>query len=466
MSQPDGNGRLGGAFLVLVPGACLGAVLVGDLRSAPAVAFVLLGAAVIGALGAARWANALPAAAILAAALCARLIAATGTPSLSDDEHRYVHEGRAQRIGLATPYRVPPAALKPPDDDGTSARVNHPDIPAAYPPGTELYFLGTVALGDAIGAPRLPMRAGLLAADVAVLLWLFRLRRRHPAAYLWYGLHPLPILEIALSRHVDALGALFVFAAVVLAARPALAGTLVGLAMHVKPIGALAILGVARGQRRHAALAAAAVAVAVALPHLAAGSPLSAGLVEYATRWRASPLVYAALEAPLRPTFDARARAGVYTHAHISVRPPAFVLEEAGVVFVAIGSDVPLGRKVLIDAGLCARLLAGALLVLAVLAIARLATSAATRTAGALSAFALLTPTLHPWYLLWLVPLAALTGSRALWTLSALAPLLYEPVFRVAAGHPWEDAAWPRITILGATAVAAWLDWRERVTRS
>ena len=50
----------------------------------------------------------------------------------------------------------------------------------------------------------------------------------------------------------------------------------------------------------------------------------------------------------------------------------------------------------------------------------------------AIGAFVLLTPALHPWYVLWLLPLVAVGGSWAWMVLAVLAPLGYRPLDGVA----------------------------------
>src|SRR5688500_17763910 len=123
----------------------------GDLRAHPGLAVAAFFLGVLGAWLVVRAARAAIPRALLLALVGLRAVALFAGPSLSDDQFRYVHEGRAQRAGLAVPYETPPAAVEPPPrpDDGTSARVNHPDVPAAYPPGSELVLFATVAVGDA-----------------------------------------------------------------------------------------------------------------------------------------------------------------------------------------------------------------------------------------------------------------------------------------------------------------------------
>jgi hypothetical protein len=68
-----------------------------------------------------------------------------------------------------------------------------------------------------------------------------------------------------------------------------------------------------------------------------------------------------------------------------------------------------------------------------------------------LGAFLLLTPTLHPWYVLWMVPLVAAGASRAWLVLAALAPLGYEPLSRWLASGVWQDPVWTRALEHGLT---------------
>lgn len=461
----------------------------GDVRAHPALAAAAFALAIVGAVLLVRAARAAVPRVLLLALLglrAAALLAGLG-PSLglSDDQFRYVHEGRAQRAGpslsaLAVPYETPPAALVPPPapDDGTSARVNHPDVPAAYPPGSELVLLATVAIGDAIGRPMAPLRAALIACDLFVLVALYRRRRalahsRTGAdAFVYYGAHPLPLLEIVIGAHLDGLGIAALLAGV-LASQPALRGALIGLAAHAKPVAALGLVAIPR-RALLAALLGFSVAVFIpTIPYLLAGAPLTRGFVEYATRWRAAPFVYAALEAPLRPVFERRAAAGTYAHLHVTSH--GVVLEEAGVPLVTIGDREAQGRAVrplLLDAGFFARLLAGALLASILVVIARFGRARREAKVGwALAAFWLLAPTVHPWYLTWLVPFAALSSSRALLFFAGAAPLLYQPVFHAtmagtpgapgAPGTPWSESAWPRVVVIAALLAGAWLDWRD-----
>lgn len=441
----------------------------GDLPGHPSLAVAAFFLAVLGAWLVARAARAAVPRVLLLALVALRAVALVAGPSLSDDQFRYVHEGRAQRLGLAVPYETPPASLAPAPapDDGTSARVNHPDVPAAYPPGSELVLWATVAVGDALGHPMVALRAALVLCDLFVLLVLYRRRARSPHAFAYYGAHPLPLLEIVVGAHLDGLGVAALLGAVI-SSTPALRGALIGLAAHAKPVAAFALVSVPRKALVGALLGFAVAVTVPAIPYLLAGAPLSKGFVEYATRWRAAPFVYEAIEAPLRPLFEKRAAAGRYAHVHVTSK--GAVLEEQGAVLLALGDrDARSVRPILLDAGFFARLLAGALLACALLAIARFGRgSPEARVGWALAAVWLLAPTVHPWYLTWLVPFAAMSSSRALLFFSGAAPLLYQPVFSfharggTEAGAAWSESVWPRVLVLAALLFGVWLDVRAR----
>lgn len=430
--------------------------------AAPTLAAALLaGATAAWAFGASRPAR--RAGAALGVLLALRLLGFAGAPVLSDDIHRYVHEGRASRVDLALPYAVAPSALDPPPppDDGTSALVNHPEIPAAYPPLSQLFFLATVSAGDALSSPRVFLRLGLVLCDALVVVLLFARRRERPRAFLLYGLHPLPLLEVGLGAHLDALGVGLLAAGALLAAAPTwLRGALLGLAAGVKPIALLGLIALPL-RRRALVVGAAGFVLGVllpTLPYLAVDAPLGRGLVEYGTRWEAQPTLYAALDAVLAPPFAAREADGRWAHAH--VHAGGVLVEEAGVPRLALFDARPVDRPLLLDARVFARGVALALLLAALAAVVRLRSPAA-RAAWAFAALWLLAPTMHPWYLLWLLPFAAWVPARGLLAWAAVTPLAYEAAIHFRVTGEWEEAWWPRAVGLLALTLGTALDVRR-----
>jgi hypothetical protein len=449
-----------GAAAVLAGCTLSASLLEGGLLASPRASLALLVVAVAAwAVGARRAAKSVRLLLVVLVGL--RLVALVVPPSLSDDIHRYVHEGRASRLGLAVPYETRPQDITPPPDDGTSARVNHPEVPAAYPPTSQLFLLAAVAAGDAVTLPRGPLRLLLALCDALVVIVLWRRRRDRPRAWLLYGLHPLPLLEACVGSHLDALGAALVVVAVAFSRAPLARGALLGLAVGVKPT---ALLGLIAGPLRRRALVLAFSGVvlgvlAPTLPYLVVDAPLTRGLVEYGTRWEAQPTVYALASAAFTPTFEQREREGTWAHLHRSGR--GLLVEEGGVPRLSLGAPVSVERPLLLDGRLFARGVALALLLAALSVCLRLRDPYA-RVAWAFTALWLIAPTMHPWYLLWSLPFAALANARGVLLWGAAVPLAYEAAMRAAADGVWEESWWPRLVALAALTTGTALDLHAR----
>ena len=347
----------------------------------------------------------------LGAAALARLLFLAAPPALSGDIYRAIWEGRVVAAGH-DPWRSPPDAPELED-----LRARHPEIrerveywklPAIYPPGAQAFAAAVTAVST---SPR-AMKAVLVLAEaalVAALVALLRRRGRDPLLVVAYAWNPLPLVEIAGSGHGDVLGvALAAAALAAIASRPALAGALAALSGTVKFAGFAVLPFLWRrlaDRRRRLALAfAAAVSTAVvAAPFLspaAAPEGLAARLAEfrfslghYLRHWRFNDSLFPAVEAAF----------GAYA------RPAAFALLAA--VFAAL-----LARRPAPPASLAFGLLAGA-------------------------AF-LLTPTAHPWYLLWCLPFLVLHPERrafysAALTLTLTTVLAYYPFWTTPPGEPW-----------------------------
>lgn len=367
-------------------------------------------------------------------------------PHFSDDVWRYLWDGRVQLAGV-NPYAHAPAdPTLEPLHTAWHALINHPEVPTIYPPGAQLLFLGLAALGPSV----LWAKAAWVAADLGVAVVLDRLTRPRlgstgspraapsPALLLWLW-SPLVLVEIAWSAHLEPVGILPMMAAVLVlrarapgnrtpgdghgraaralhavlpkrAIRGVAAGTLLGLAGAIKlaPLAGVPALG-----RRHgrAALAAALlVPLLLAVPYLDAGAAMLDGLRAYGARWRFHPGAFRLLEAVLG-------------------HPGARVAAAVAVVTVALGAAAARWR------------LERALL-------------------WAIGAALLLSPTLHPWYALWILPLAILRRSPAWILLSGLVFLGYAGLDAFRTTGAWPQPAWlsllihgPVLTLLAAEAL-------------
>jgi hypothetical protein len=142
---------------------------------------------------------------ILLIAACARLILLGATPTLSDDIYRYRWDGRVQQAGV-DPYRFPPndarlASLR----DEQFPLINFPHLRTVYPPLTQVAF----RLGASLGGTLIAHKAVFVGAELLTVLSVLLILRRRGRSPLWvaaYAWHPLVILEIAGSGHNDALG--------------------------------------------------------------------------------------------------------------------------------------------------------------------------------------------------------------------------------------------------------------------
>ena len=376
----------------------------------PAVAFLCYGAAGLGATRAGA-SHGAPIALIWAIAVLARLVLLPLPPELSDDIYRYLWDGHVLAQGI-NPYAHPPAhdalaAIRTP----WHGEINHPDVPTIYPPLAQLLFAAVSLSGGAI----LGAKALWLGFDLGCGLLLQRIATRtgrNPAPVLvWYLWSPLLIVETAWSAHFDAVG-LFILAALILAAgdgrgdpgrrgdrgwrRPTAMGALLAAATTVKFAPAAALPALIRRRGRATVVAFAAVCAALYLPFAGVGpAALTEGLRTYARHWSANEGAFALIAALVGDPVRARIAAG------------ALVL---AVVAYVTWRGFPVERALLwiIGAGL------------------------------------LLSPTVHPWYVLWVLPMAALRANHAFLLLGALAFLGYWGLASYEATGVWPQPAWTR----------------------
>ena len=198
------SARLRGILgLLLLTLAFAGLAWIGDLR-AHTYAYLALYAVAAGGYLLALWGQAsLPLPAVIVVALVLRALMFPSQPSLSDDYHRYLWDGRVQQAGM-NPYRYAPDdpaldAVSYPERD----LINHPDVRTIYPPLSEILFLGLTAgkMGSVAG-----LKLVLGAFDLATAVVLARVAGggRRKAALTMYLLHPLVIQEIWGNAHIDA----------------------------------------------------------------------------------------------------------------------------------------------------------------------------------------------------------------------------------------------------------------------
>jgi len=387
---------------------------------------------------------------IVALAIAMRLVALGGDLGLSDDLWRYGWEGGLVLEGKSPYAEAPDSPALASERErwaGLYERMNNKDISAAYPPVTQYFAAAVVAASnwaaseakrdDAAAALRLEraMRFAFSLVDLLVLLPLLGLLRRRglpDGLAITWAWSPLVIWEFGSSAHFDSLGILALLAAVWVLAnacadepeskaqgpqektRSALGGALLSLAFMTKylPLIAAPFL-LLRGKLGATLAAVASFALVTALGFasllwLDGGlHGVLSGLGEYGLRWESWNLVYRWIE----PLFDS------------------------------------LGERTesLSDPRRLGRLTIGAAAGLYVLWLMIRRTEPLRAIFLTLAAFLILTPTLHPWYVTWILPFAAFVPTRTaaawLW-LATVSPLLYWPLTEWQARGEWIEPSW------------------------
>ena len=335
-----------------------------------------------------------------------------------DDIHRYVWDGRLQRLGY-DPYLVIPS-------DPTVKRLhtaetrtmNNPDLPSPYPPGAQLFFRAVTAIQESTFALKVAFVVCELAI-VFVLLDVLRYNRQGAHLVLAYAWSPLLAIEVAGSGHIDIVGALLLLVSSSALGRRwrATAAVAFGLAVAVKllPIILLPIYW-KRIRIRDAALAAAVVGL-LYVPFLHHGRIPIGSLGKYVQNWRFNGPVFAILD---------------------HVAPP--------------------------------QLLAGLAVLVGFVTATWLRTEAPEWSpdifAWPMAASLLFAPAVFPWYLLWLLPFLTSPSTLLLivWTVSII-PVYVQWHLR-ALGRPWGPLPiWVMLLEYGCIAIAAVMVALRRISR-
>jgi hypothetical protein len=328
-------------------------------------------------------------------------------PGSDDDIHRYLWDGRVQRLGY-NPYNVVPAdpalaGLHTPETRG----LNNPEVPSPYPAGAQLFFRAVTAIHESIFA----FKIAFVLCDLAIVFLLLNVLRRSGRGEHWvlaYAWHPLLATNVAGSGHVDILGVLLLLVSATALGRRwrMLAAISFALAVAVKflPI-VLAPLYWRRVRIRDGLLAALVFGV-LYLPFLEHGRMPTGSLSAYVQRFRFNDPLFATLERVLSAQIVAgmAVLAGLVTAGWLRSKPPACCSDE---------------------------------------------------WAWPMAASLACAPVLYPWYLLWLLPFLRSTSTLPLmvWTISIL------PTYIVwhlrSLGLEWKVPGWVLLLEYGSVALAA-----------
>jgi hypothetical protein len=334
-------------------------------------------------------------------------------PGADDDIHRYLWDGRVQRLGY-NPYIVIPsdptmAGLHTPE----TRTLNNPDLPSPYPPGAELFFRDVTAIHESI----FTLKVAFVVCDFAIVLVLLDILRSSRQGMHWvlaYAWNPLLAIEVAGSGHIDIVGALLLLVSFAALGRRwrALAALALGLAVAVKflPIVLLPIYW-RRVRIGDGALAAVVVGLLYLpflnhVPFVNHGQIPIGSLGTYVRSFRFNDPVFATLERVAAPQLAAGLA-----------------------VLVGFLTAIWLRRKCV--------------------------ASSADAFAWPMAASLLCAPVVYPWYLLWLLPFlrSASTLPIIIWTVSII-PTYYVWHLRTL-GRPWMVPGWVMLLEYGPVAMTA-----------
>lgn len=391
-------------------------------------------------------------------ALLLRVPLLFATPHFSDDIWRYLWEGKVLAAGLS-PYAHAPAAFAGSplaSGDPFWPHINYPEISAIYPPLAELLFAGAAALWYS----PLAVKAAMTVFDLGVLALLVSLLRRRGLTPLWalaWAWSPLAGFEVAGSGHLDVVAGFFALLWLhqLDRRREGAASLALGCAIAAKLVPALLIPVALRWHRVRWTVAwAALVPAALYLPfidwqavrHPAPGAPLleRAGLAdvtralrEYGDRWRHNESLFLfAYEGVI-------GLARVVSPAGAMPAPASGPLARAaGHARAADRGEV--GRRDNLPALRLAKAVCAAAYLVSLGAVLWRAQTASGAALGALGLWILLSPVVHPWYLLLVLPLAILERRPSWLALSALALLTYVNVELFRRTGLWREStsAW------------------------
>lgn len=374
---------------------------------------------------------------ILGVALFLRLCFVFSPPQLSDDLYRYLWDG-SQLLHGTNPYTLAPAAAVPADAAAEALRqqVNHPELVTIYPPAAQLVFAAGLLLGGTATGMKFCLVALDLLTCVVILRLLARLSLPGELAIL-YAWNPLPVLEIAGSGHVDGVGALLLLGACLLLGpgpngerpsgfpllRPALSGALLAAAGLIKLFPLVLLPGflcvVPARQRRLFLAGFLATGGLLLLPFLPELGHLGATLGLYAQHWEFAGFAFNLLRSA--------------SHSGLIARGVLILSFAAAIILLAL------------------RLCAG----LHDATVARRERLLLRFCFSAALAFALLTPTLHPWYALMLAAFLPFCAGPASLVLCWSVFLGYRVLIPYAILGQWQEDLLVTAMVFSAPAGAA-----------
>lgn len=386
----------------------IGILILGNLRDSIPLFLLLYFSAFLMFLGAVRRSYRLPGDSesepelLLLIIIFALLFRATlffSEPSLSEDIYRYLWDGKLINEGI-NPYRYVPGSselvsLRDPQYE----MINHKDIGTPYGPLTMLVFALSQRIMDSVYFMKIPFIL-FDCLSIVLILWMLTFSGTSKNNVILYAWNPLVLIELAGSGHNDSLGVFMLLAAVYGVQRGRYWGASIrfAFALMAKYFSLLFFPVILKHLRKKEWILIPVLLVAGFLPFVEHLEPHILNIMEVGSAWQFNDSLFSLILFLTRSLYISKALIIIA------------MLLLAAVVWRSQWSPVK---------------------------------SAMIMIGGAL----LLTTTVQPWYLVWMVPFLCFSLNRAWLLLTGLVMLSYHVLIRYDTEGVWSESLWIKLAI-------------------
>jgi hypothetical protein len=336
---------------------------------------------------------------ILGFAILFRFTLFFSEPSLSDDIYRYVWDGKVFNHDI-NPYLYSPSAPELSElGDSLSTQINHKDIGTPYGPVTIMVFAWTQAIANNIFIMKIPF---IFFDCLAMLLLLSMLRtsglpQNNVLLYAW---NPLVLVEISGSGHNDSLAVLFLLGALFYFQRTKpWQGTLgISMALLSKYFAILFLPAIWKHINKGAWIILPLSLMLFFIPFYNGLENHALSLTTVGSQWRFNDSIFSAI---------------YFLTGSLELSKGIVIVAFLMLAIFVYRRDLPILKGAMV-------LIGGTLL---------------------------LTTTLQPWYLLWIIPFLCFYPNRAWILLTGLIMLSYHVLIQYAGNGVWEESMWIKIAI-------------------
>jgi len=354
---------------------------------------------------------------ILVVAILLRVVFLFTGPSLSDDVYRYYWEGKIGANGI-NPYLYPPNAQELEQyRDANWNHINNPDVSSPYPPFAQMAFSAVYMIYPSVNCIWL-FKFFSMSFDIVCVYLLFKLLKgfgTDPRLSIIYAWCPLVITNFANCGHIDSLAILFVLLSFLALQRGSKMTSAVALALgaltKIFPLLFAPVLFKAWGKKGTAVFVA--ILGVLYLPYIGAGMDLFSGLSIYTDRWFFNGSIFPAIVNVLQSSGLATDHTAAMTMTRNAL---------ALVFAIALGCLIYYSRK---NSDRPRELFKYAFLLTGL--------------------FLLLTSTIQPWYIIWMIPFLCVFISPSWILLTGSVFLSYHIYILFDTRNLWDEVLWIRL---------------------